>query len=341
MTYSEFQTVVRSKRFAPVYLFYGEEDFLIDECIRAVIENTIDPEARAFDLDVIDGSKAAARDVVAHALSFPMTGPRRVVVVKEFEKFATTETEKEILAAYIERPLESTCLVAVSLEPDFRRKPFTDLKKRSALVECRPLYDNQVPGWISERIRRFGKEANAEACRLIHAYVGNSLRSLQNEIDKLFIFVGDRQQITADDVTTIVGASKGYTIFELQNAIGRKDTKQAMRIIERMTEVGQSPQMIIVMLTRFFNQIWKLSDVRVRRFAESDIIREIGIPPYYVRQYMEFHANFTMEQIERNFMSLLDADIALKTTSRAPRLVMDLLVLSLIQPSGEATRLSS
>ncbi len=176
---------------------------------------------------------------------------------------------------------------------------------------------------------------------MIHAYVGNSLRSLQNEIDKLFIFVGDRTQITADDVTTIVGASKGYTIFELQNAIGRKDTKEAMRIIERMMEVGQSPQMIIVMLTRFFNQLWKLSDLGVRRIAESDIVREIGIPPYFVRQYMEFHSNFAAEQIEQNFLSLLDADLALKTTSRDPRLVMDLLVLSLIQSSGEAARLSS
>ncbi len=121
MTYSEFQTVIRSKRFAPVYLFYGEEDFLIDECIHAVIENTIDAEARAFNLDVMDGSKADAKDVVAHASSFPMMGSRRVVVVKEFEKLAATDTEKEILAAYIERPLDSTCLIAVWL--DLRANP--------------------------------------------------------------------------------------------------------------------------------------------------------------------------------------------------------------------------
>jgi len=72
-------------------------------------------------------------------------GKKRVVVVKEFEKLAGTDTEKEIVSAYVNKPLDSTILILVSLAPDFRKKPFTDLKKRAELVECKPLYDNQVP----------------------------------------------------------------------------------------------------------------------------------------------------------------------------------------------------
>ncbi|MEK6755146.1 MAG: DNA polymerase III subunit delta [Bacteroidota bacterium] len=340
MTYAEFQTALRSKHLAPIYLFYGEEDFLIDEGVQAIIESTLDPDVRGFNLDVMEGSGVDAKDVVAHASSYPMSGTRRVVVVKEFEKLVSTDTAKEILSTYIERPLESTCLILISLGPDFRRKPFPDLKKRAQLVECKPLYDNQITAWIAERARRKGKEVNAEACRLIQAYVGNSLRSLQNEIDKLFIFVGERKQVTPDDVSTVVGATKGYTVFELQNAIGRKDTKEAMKILERMLDVGQSPQMIIVMLTRFFNQLWKLSDLRLRRIPESEIAREIGIAPYLVRQSMEFHSNFTTDQIERNFKTLLEADTTLKTTTLDPHLVMDLLVLSLITHSSEAAHIS-
>jgi DNA polymerase-3 subunit delta len=288
----------------------------------------------------MDGSKVDARDVVAHALSFPMMGERRIVIVKEFEKLVSTEAAKEILGGYIERPLESTCLLLVSLEPDLRRRPFTDLRKRGALVECKPLYDNQVLPWITERARRFGKEMDAEACRLLHAYVGNSLRTLSNEIEKLLIFVGERTRIAPDDVATVTGATKNYTIFDLQNAVGRRDAKEAMKILERMLEAGQSPQMIIVMLTRFFNQLWKLSDMKLRQLAESEIVREIGVPPYFVRQYAGFQANFTTEQIEQNFKALLEADATLKTTSREPHLVMDLLVISLITSSRETAPLS-
>ena len=335
MTYTEFNQAVRAGRFSPIYLLYGEEDFLIDEGVQAITEHALEPGMKSFNLDVMDGSKVDAKDVVAHATSFPMMGPRRVVVVTEFEKLVGAEAARETVTAYVNRPLESTCLVLVSLNPDFRRKPFTDLKKKATLVECKPLYDQYVPGWIADRIKRQGKEAGAEACRLIHAYVGNSLRSLQNEIDKLFIFVGDRKQITVEDVAAVVGASKGYTIFELQNAIGRRDAREAVKILERMLTLGQSPQMIIVMLTRFFNQLWKLSDLTLKRTPDAEIARQIGVPPYFVKQYIDFRSNFTTEHIEQNFKALLEADTVLKTTMRDVHLVLDVLVISLINHPTE------
>jgi len=340
MTFLEFQQSAKSNRFAPISLFYGEEDFLIDEGVQLIIGKTLDDGNKGFNLDVVYGSKVEAKDVVAHASSFPMMSGKRVVVVKEFEKLATTDTAKEIIGAYINNPLESTVLVLVSLDPDFRRKPFTDLKKKAVLVECKPLYDNQVPGWIAERVRQQGREANAEACRLIQAYVGNSLRSLQNELDKLYVFLGDRKKISAEDVAAVVGATKGYTVFELQNAIGRRDAKDAIKILERMLESGQSPQMIIVMLTRFFTQLWKLTDVRARRVSEQEIAREIGVHLYFVKQYLEFRTNFDVSQIEQNFKSLLEADTTLKSTSRDPRLVLDLLIVSLLQESTAAARVA-
>ncbi len=338
MTYAEFHQSLKSNRFAPIYLFHGEEDFLIDEGVQLIISKALDEGTKGFNLDVVYGSKAEAKDVIAHASSFPMMSAKRVVVVKEFEKLATTETSKEIVSAYINKPLESTVLVLVSLDPDFRRKPFTDLKKRAELVECKPLYDNLVPGWIADRIKHLGREANAEACRLMQAYVGNSLRSLQNEIDKLFLFIGDRKKVTVEDIAAVVGATKGYTIFELQNAIGRKDPKESIRILERMLEAGQSPLMIIVMLTRFFTQLWKLTDLRGRRMGEQDAAREIGVPAFYLKQYVEFRSNYDVGQIEQNFKSLLEADTVLKSTSRDPHLVLDVLVLSLLHHTSAPVR---
>jgi DNA polymerase-3 subunit delta len=166
------------------------------------------------------------------------------------------------------------------------------------------------------------------------------MRSLQNELDKLYVFLGDRKKISAEDVAAVVGATKGYTVFELQDAIGRRDAKDAIKILERMLESGQSPQMIIVMLTRFFTQLWKLTDVRARRVSEQEIAREIGVPLYFVKQYVEFRTNFDVSQIEQNFKSLLEADTTLKSTSRDPRLVLDLLIVSLLQESTAAARVA-
>ncbi len=330
MTPQEFLAAVRTK-IAPVTLLHGAEDFLIDECLQAIVEKTLNDQTRGFNFDVAYGSKSNVQEVIALASAFPMMAEKRVVVVKEFEKLATTEPAKEILKAYLEHPLASTCLVLVSLEPDFRKKPFTDLKKLAELVECKPLYDNQVPDWIENRIRMLGKQPDPEACRLLHAYVGNSLRALQNEIDKLFIYLGERKNVGGADVTEVVGASKGYTIFELQNAVGRKDLREALRILHAMLEAGQSPQMIIVMLTRFFQQLWKISELRTKRIPDAALAKEAGVHPFFLKQLVQYQSNFNNAHIESSFRSLLEADVILKSTSRDKQGVMDLLVYALVK----------
>ncbi|HLF20278.1 MAG TPA: DNA polymerase III subunit delta, partial [Bacteroidota bacterium] len=239
-------------------------------------------------------------------------------------------------SAYLQRPLETTCLILIAPKPDFRRKPFTDIKKHADVIECKPLYDNQIPAWILERVHRQGKDIDLEAGQLLQAYAGNSLRAIQNEIEKLFIFLGDRKSIRVEDVSQVVGATRGYTVFDLQNAIGKRDMKEAVRILERMLELGENHQLIIVMLTRFFHQLWKLGDLRSRRVSEYDIAAELKVPPFYVKQYLAFAANFTGEHIEAGFRALLEADVELKSSSRDPHIVLDLLLYSLVRAPSEA-----
>ena len=69
--------------------------------------------------------------------------------------------------------------------------------------------------------------------------------------------------------------------------------------------------------------------------ADQEIAREIGVPAYYVKQYLEFQSNFDVNQIEQNFKALLEADSVLKSTSRDPHLVLDLLIISLLHYSSE------
>ncbi|MBI2619146.1 MAG: DNA polymerase III subunit delta [Ignavibacteriales bacterium] len=331
MTFQDFQSILARKTFAPVLLFYGDEDFLIDECVKGIVESILDEGTKSFNLDVVYGSKTDVKEVLALASAFPLMSERRVVVVKEFEKLGIGDGTGERFTTYLQNPLASTCLVLIAQKTDFRKKPFTDLKKHADLVECKSLYDNQVPDWIAGRIAEMGKSVDPDASRILQAYVGNSLRALQNEIEKLFVFVGGKNVITAGDVTEVVGASKGFTIFELQNAIGKKDLKEALHILQAMLQAGQSPQMIIVMLTRFLNQLWRIGEIKRLRAPDAEMAKTIGVHPYFLRQIVQFQSNFSETQIEQGYRALLEADTVLKSTGRDPRLVMDLLVYTLVR----------
>jgi DNA polymerase III subunit delta len=340
-SYDDFLESAKGKKYAPVYLFIGQEDFLSDECVDRVIRDLLTPDTKAFNLDVVYGSKADARDVTAHAASFPMMSDRRVVVVKEFDKLLSGETAKEVLSAYIVRPLDSTCLILIAENPDFRTKPYTDLKKSASVFAFNPLYDNQVPVWIANRCKRMGKEIDLEACRLLQAYIGNSLRGIHNEIEKLFTYIGERPRITPEDIADVVGVSRGFTVFDLQNAIGKKNLDEALRITKRMIETGEAPQLTIVMLTRYFNLLWKVQEMFKQGMQESQIIPATRISPFYFKSYAEAARRFSSAEIERSFAVLLEADVQLKSTSPDPYHLMEMLVYSLIRSEHPASALLS
>ncbi|MBI4546335.1 MAG: DNA polymerase III subunit delta [Ignavibacteriae bacterium] len=317
----------REKKFSPLYLFYGEEDFLVEETLSTLIEEALGPTTQSFNLDIVYGSDVDGKDVVSLASAFPMLGDRRVVVVKEFDKLPNKDT----LLPFIEKPLASTLLVVISSKPDFRQTIFKSLEKNGTVTEFRSLYDNEVPGWIRKRFEKFGKKATVEACQFIQGYVGKSLREIQNEVDKLIIYVDDKETIDEDDVTRVVGMSRQFNIFELSKAVGEKDLSRSLEILEHMMRVGESPLLIIIMLTRYFQKLWMLQEMNGKTASQNQLAAGIGVSPFFLREYLDASGKYPALQIEQCFQALTKADETLKSTSTDPNLVMTLLVYQLIR----------
>jgi len=332
-TLDELTAALAQKHFAPVYLFHGEEDFLIEEATNAVIEAALTPEERNFNLDRIYGGEADTRDVVSHASSFPMMAERRVVVVREVEKLG----QPEVLAAYIENPSPSTCLVLASSKPDFRRKPFVTAKKHGFVLECKPLWDNQVPAWIAKRVKASGREIDPEAASMLLAYVGSSLREIVNELEKIYLYVGERKTITVDDISAVVGVSREFSVFELQWAIGGKDTGKASAILARMIEQGEPhPVLIVAVLTKFFQTLWKLHDVRRRGVQGGQQFVQAGVFGSYAERYGQAANKYSMQEIEDAFIALADLDEKLKSSGGDPHMLMQTFIVNVTRPRSPA-----
>jgi DNA polymerase-3 subunit delta len=324
--YKEFLEVIHQRKYGPVILFTGAEDFLIDEGVHAIVEQCLDPSARSFNLDVMDGTSVDARDVVSHASSFPMMNEKRVVIVKDFDKLIGNEASQKTITAYLAKPLESTVLVLTSEKVDGRKRPVAEIKKHFASVVCKPLWENQLAPWAAARFKKKGKTADAEACELLATYVGSSLRAIDNEIDKVIIAVGNRSTVTMEDIAGVVGASRGYTVFDLQDAIGERNIDRALTILAKMLDYGESPVMIIAMLTRFVIGLHKALELRSERMTSEAAASKMKANPYVVKKLMAHCVHFSFDELDRSMRALLATDIQLKSSGLDPRVAVELLV---------------
>ncbi len=329
VTYDSLQSALAKREFSPVYLFYGEEDFLIEEATDAVVDAALTEDERGFNLDILYGTEADARDVVSHASSFPMMAERRVVVLREADKLS----QGEILASYVENPSPSTCLILTCTKPDMRRKPFVTVKKGGIAVEFKPMWENQVVSWVSARAKKSKRTLAADAGALLVAYAGTSLRELDNELEKLYIYVGDKTTITTEDVSAVVGLSKEFTVFDLQWAIASKDPGKATHVLERMIQAGEQPIVMVAVLTKFFQTLARVHDVRRRGSSSGQAMSQAGVYSF-IDRYEQALNRFSFREVEDAFILLSQVDEKLKSTAIDPKLLMQSFIVSV---SGSRT----
>jgi DNA polymerase III subunit delta len=334
-TYDDLLESLAAGTLTPVYLLYGEEDLLVEEAVSSVIAAAVPKDAREFNLDILRGEESDARDIVARASSFPMMAERRAVIVQNVDKLSPKDLE--ILGSYVEQPSKTTCLVLTGGKIDTRKRPYTIVKRTGTAMEFKPLYDDRIPGWIAGRVKKQKHEITQEACRLLAAYVGTSLRELQNELDKIYIYLGTRTSIGPDDVTAVVGMSKELSIFELQKAVGARDLPRSTEIMERMLDAGGSVPFIIAMLTGYFSTLYRLHDLRRRNVPQQELASEARVSPYFLREYLDAVARFPVHDIERAFEALVGADEQIKTSAADPRQVTQLLLVQLLAPPDAGT----
>jgi len=316
----------------PVALLYGEEDFLLEEELRRRVDAALEGSDRTLNLDVLNAGDTDARDIVARASSFPMTGPRRVVVVRDADRLAAGDLE--LLASYCEAPSPSSCLLLVGVKPDMRRKPFAALRKAGQATEYARMYEDRLPAWITGHARARGLAIGPEAAKLLATYAGSSLRDIAQEIEKISLYIGARKEITPADVAAVVGMSKEYSPFALQAAIGRRDTARAVTILEELLNAGSAVPLVIATLTNYFLTLLKLHDLRRRSSPPQDDAARARIHPMFVGEYREALAHHPPGACERALLLLAEADRDTKSGTVGPRQVMEALTLELCGAAG-------
>ena len=153
-TYQSILHDLHNGKYAPVYLFEGEESFYIDQLSDEIEKNALDEAGKAFDLVVLYGSEADDMRIVEEAKRFPMMGERRVIIVKEAQNLRKLDA----LLAYVKSPVKENILVlAVKNKKLDGRTPFVKyVKQHHVYFESKKLYDNQIAQWIETHVKSMG-----------------------------------------------------------------------------------------------------------------------------------------------------------------------------------------
>ena len=309
---NQIMSDVRAGIIAPVYLLSGEEGYYIDLLSDFFENNIVEKDFRDFDQAVMYGRDVHMTDVVGSATQFPMMSQYRLVLVKEAQDIALKEWD--VLAAYLEKPAERSVLVLCYRKEklDGRIKAYNAIKKAGVVYQRNKLYDSEVPTWIGSYLRQHNRMITEKASLLLFEALGNNLSKLSNELQKLFVSVKEGETITDADIERNVGINKDYNIFELQNAIGRKDIVRCTKIVNYFADNPKASPMPVVVANLYSYFIKVMVYHQLTDKSQYAAASALGVNPYFVKDYEIAARNYTLPKLAACIGYLHEADVRSK-----------------------------
>ena len=310
MTFEQIIADIHNKKYVPIYFLMGEEPYFIDVISDTIEDEVLDETEKAFNQIVVYGRDVDIDTVATHAKSFSMMGGYMVVIVKEAQDLKNIEDFEK----YLDVIPPTTILVFdyKYKKLDKRRALAKKIDKMGVLFESKKLYESNIPGWIQSYLSEKGYTITPKATQMLTDFLGTDLHKVRNELDKLIIALPKSKKIDDADVERNIGISKDYNVFELQNAIGRRDIMRANQIVNYFGDNGKDNPLLVtaISLYGYFTKILKVHYATDP--SQNALASALGVNPFFVRDYQLAARNFSIADCVKCIAVLREFDLKSK-----------------------------
>ncbi len=318
------------------YVFHGDDEFTRAEVLAEFKRKLGPPDTVDLNTTFLDGKSLTLGELRHACDAIPFLVEKRLVIVAGLlGRLTAREKLSQDLADYLPRLPETTRLVFVEEKSLPAKHPILRLaqqQERGYVKRFDPPDEKALPRWVEERVRKHGGEIEPQAARQLAAVVGADLRLLDQEIVKLVTYANAERVIAKQDVDTLSPYAQAAVIFDLVDALGRREGSTAARTLHRLLEAGEHTLGLLGMIVRQFRLLIQVKELKARGANKSAIARSLGLHPFPAGKLYDQATGFTAAQLETVYRHLLDTDVAIKSGEIEAEAALDMLVAGLAAP---------
>ena len=309
MSYESILNDIKKKQFSPVYVLHGDEPYFIESITSEIIDKALEPEQREFDQSILYGRDTDVKDLISTAKRFPMTGSHHLVVLKEAQDLKKVEELEGLLSS----PVSSTILVlAFKKKVDQRKKWIKTASKAGLVFNSAKIPEWKLGEWVKKEAIRRQVDLDTKAASMLIEYLGDDLQKISKDLEKLKMVNKDGGQINAELVQKIIGISRDYNIFELQDALLTKNALKAQMIVKYFaSDLRSHPiQPLIGALYSMYSRMIILH--AKRSFDPDSASKLLKAKPFYAKKILAGAKRYSYGSLVRNISILREYDMKSK-----------------------------
>ena len=345
-----------------LYLFYGEEGYLIQEQVKELVASLLMPEEQDFNLIALEADPPLP-ELLQQVESAPFFGERKVVVVRNSKLFQASrrkaaaneevdddasspdEEEKEgpdaadprLAKLFADMPPYAT-LIFTATKADKRRKIMKLMTEYGVIKELnpfRPLEEREIRQWVEGKMTALNKRLQREAMDHLLAVVGTMNRIprgfLAAELEKAALYVGGAESVDKKAMEAVLSAVPEVSAFAMTEALARRNVAQSLMRLEELFVNREPPLKIIGLLAFKVRQWWQVRQIMDRKGTDEEMLTILGAKngrPGMSHRVIAQSRSFRAEALKNALLTLAQANASIRS-GIDPKLYLERVIIEL------------
>ena len=213
---------LKAQQFRRLYLFYGEERYLLEHYLALLQKKLLDGPAQDFNYHRFPQGSAELQTLTDAVESVPMMAEHTLVQVDDLDLSKLSESFRDGLIALLS-DIPDYCTVVfvfdtVPYKVDGRQKKFKAALEQGLAVEFARQSQRDLTAWIRKHALAAGKDISDKACEYLTFRTGGAMTTLASELDKLTAYAAGHE-ITVQDIDAVVIPVLDAQVFDMTDAI--------------------------------------------------------------------------------------------------------------------------
>ena len=326
---------LKAKELGRLYIFHGEETFLLTHYLGQMKKQLLDPLTESFNYHKLTGETFEIRALADAVENMPMMAEATLVQVDEIDLFKLPEGDRAKIIEILSDIPEWCTLVftyeTAAWKPDKRLKKLWEaIEENAMIVEFAKQDQRDLIAWVTRHFAAHKKSISADLCAYLIDITGGTMTALAGEIDKICAYSG-ADTIKRSDIDAVTEPVLDAVVFQMTDLLSEGRYGDALLKLQQLLKMQQEPIAILGAVGGHFRRLSAARTLLDHGKTSAELQKLCGIPDYPARKTMEAARRLRPEFCRKAAELILETDWRMKTSFDDSERLLELLLLQLAQ----------
>ena len=327
---------LKSKELGRLYIFHGEETFLLHHYLEQMKKQVLDPLTESFNYHRLNNETFDLRSFADAVENLPMMADATFVQVDDVDPFKMNEDDRgkmvDILSDIPDYCTVVFTFVTASWKPDKRLKKLWEaIDVSGEIVEFAKQDQRDLIAWVTRHFAAHVKQISSDLCAYLIDITGGTMIALSGEIDKISAYSG-ADHIKKTDIDAVTEPVLDAVVFQMTELLSSGRYDQALLKLQQLLKMQEEPIKILGAVGGHFRRISTARTLLDHGRNASELQKLCApMPDFAARKIMDAARRYGPAFCARAAELILETDYRMKTSFDDNERLLELLILQLAQ----------